>query len=222
MALKLADRLLTIVVTATLTSAAWIVAGGTGLTGTPARVASLATRPSATPAAHVAAGPVAATPAATAETAGAALIIPVAGVKAAQLTDTFTAARASGRRHDAIDIMAPAGTPVIAAAPGTVEKLFLSKAGGNTIYVRSPDGETIHYYAHLQSYAPGLHEGQVVHQGEAIGLVGSTGDANPAAPHLHFQVLRTSPQAKWWDSATPVNPYPLLVHNSVGINGTDR
>lgn len=140
-----------------------------------------------------------------------ALAIPVAGVPAAQLIDTFDQSRAAGaRRHDAIDIMAARGTPVLAAAPGRVEKLFLSKDGGNTVYVRSPDGATLYYYAHLDSYAPGLAEGAAVRVGDRLGLVGSSGDASPDAPHLHFAILQTRPEAKWYEPAQAINPYPLL------------
>jgi murein DD-endopeptidase MepM/ murein hydrolase activator NlpD len=209
----LADRLLTIVITATVTSAAWIVAAGFGLApqfhrfvGTQGR--TVATVPASGPAVTAAPARVPA----PAVTSSRGLVIPVAGIVPGQLTDTFTVARNGGRHHDAIDIMAPAGTPVIAAAAGTVEKLFLSKAGGNTIYVRSPDRTTLYYYAHLQDYAAGLHEGQAVRQGDTLGRVGSTGDANPAAPHLHFQVLQTNPQAKWWEPNTALNPYPMLAH----------
>ena len=132
-------------------------------------------------------------------------------VRAGQLADTFAQAREGGLRvHDAIDIPAPIGTPVLAAAPGRVEKLFASKAGGNTIYQRSPDGGTIYYYAHLDAYAPGLAEGQTVRAGQGIATVGSTGNADPLAPHLHFAVLRTRAGAKWHQAATPLNPYPLL------------
>ena len=139
------------------------------------------------------------------------LAIPVAGIAPAQLTDTFDQARAAGaRHHDAIDIMAPRGTPVLAAAPGRVEKLFLSKYGGNTVYVRSEDGRTLYYYAHLDAYAPGLAEGAVVRSGDRIGLVGSTGDASPDAPHLHFAIMETRPEAKWYEPTQAINPYPLL------------
>lgn len=139
------------------------------------------------------------------------LLIPVAGVSADQLVNTFTEARAAGaRRHDAIDIMAPLGTPVLAAADGIVERLFLSRDGGNTIYIRSPDRAVIHYYAHLDGYADGLAEGAVVHAGEVIGRVGYSGNANPAAPHLHFAVVQTAPEAKWYEPGLAVNPYPLL------------
>lgn len=139
------------------------------------------------------------------------LAVPVAGVEMADLIDTYTAARAGGTRvHDAIDIMAPHGTPVIAAAPGTVEKLFYSEGGGGvTVYVRSPDRRWIHYYAHLQHYAPGLREGQAVERGEVLGTVGSSGNASPDAPHLHFAVHRVSPEDDW-HGGEPVNPYPLL------------
>lgn len=142
---------------------------------------------------------------------GAPLLIPVSGVRAEQLTDTFTQARAGGaRHHDAIDILAPRGTPVLTAAAGRVEKLFLSKDGGNTIYVRSPDGRRIYYYAHLDSYAPGLREGMMLRQGAAIGTVGSTGNADPAAPHLHFAIWVMSPGQTWWQEGLALNPYPLL------------
>lgn len=137
--------------------------------------------------------------------------IPVLGIKPEQLSDTFTQARAGGARvHDAIDIMAPHGTPVVAAAPGTVEKLFFSQGGGGiTAYVRSPDGNWTFYYAHLQDYAPGLHEGEVVKQGDPIGRVGSTGNANPEGPHLHFAIHRMAAGEKWYQG-TAINPYPLL------------
>ncbi|WP_309662866.1 M23 family metallopeptidase [Sphingomonas sp.] len=139
------------------------------------------------------------------------LAIPVAGVNASQLTDTFTQARAGGSRpHDAIDIMAPAGTPVLAAAAGRIEKLFFSEGGGGiSAYVRSDDGRWTYYYAHLQDYAPGLAEGQHIGLGAQIGRVGSTGNASPAAPHLHFAINHMNPGEKWYQG-TPINPFPLL------------
>ena len=140
------------------------------------------------------------------------LIIPVQGTQRAQLSDTFTQARESGARvHDAIDIVAPRGTLVLAAASGTVEKLFTSAAGGLTIYIRCDDRRFVHYYAHLDHYAEGLHEGQRIQQGEVIGAVGYTGNANPAAPHLHFAIQLTTPDAKWYEPSLPINPYPLLM-----------
>jgi len=145
------------------------------------------------------------------EVGPAGLAIPVAGIKVGQLSDTFTQARAGGARaHDAIDIMAPRGTPVVAAAPGRVEKLFNSKGGGGiTVYVRSADNHWMYYYAHLDRYAPGLAEGQVVQRGTPLGTVGSTGNANPAGPHLHFAIHRMR-QGERWHEGIAVNPYPLL------------
>jgi murein DD-endopeptidase MepM/ murein hydrolase activator NlpD len=137
------------------------------------------------------------------------LAIPVVGVKPEQLTDTFDQARAAGRRHDAIDIMAPEGTPVIAVADGTIEKLFNSVRGGITVYERSPDQKWIYYYAHLSAYAPGLHEGQQVKRGQVIARVGHTGDASAAGPHLHFALNSMAPGERWWHG-TAINPYPLL------------
>lgn len=137
--------------------------------------------------------------------------IPVLGLDADDLSDTYTQSRGGGSRvHNAIDIMAPHGTPVIAAAPGKVEKLFYSNGGGGiTAYVRSPDSRWIFYYAHLDQYAPGLKEGQIVKQGDPIGTVGSTGNANPQGPHLHFAIHRMGPSEPWHEG-TPINPYPVL------------
>ncbi|MEO6247157.1 MAG: M23 family metallopeptidase [Sphingomicrobium sp.] len=149
------------------------------------------------------------------EVGPAGLAIPVAGIKPGQLTDTFTAARAGGaRRHEAIDIMAPEGTPVYATAPGTVEKMFESVGkGGLTVYERSPDGRWVYYYAHLAAYAPGLAEGQRLQRGSPIGLVGHTGDASLEGPHLHFAINHMAGGEKWYNG-TPINPYPLLAGKS--------
>ena len=142
------------------------------------------------------------------------LAIPVAGIAASELTDTYTASRGGGSRvHNAIDIMAPRGTPVVAATEGTVEKLFFSRGGGGiTAYVRSPDGRWLHYYAHLDAYAPGLREGQRLRRGDPIGTVGISGNASPSGPHLHYAIYRMSPGERWWQGS-PINPYPQLVGN---------
>ncbi|AXA85206.1 endopeptidase [Lysobacter oculi] len=137
------------------------------------------------------------------------LVIPVQGIAATQLIDTFTQARGENRVHDAIDIMAPHGTPVLAVADGSVAKLFESKAGGTTLYQFDPSGRYVYYYAHLQGYAPGVVEGKALKQGEVIAYVGSTGNANPEGPHLHFAIGALTPEKKWWDY-TAINPYPLL------------
>ena len=144
------------------------------------------------------------------------LAIPVAGIKPEALANTYKAARSNGRVHNAIDIMAPHGTPVVAAAPGVVEKLFFSQGGGGiTVYVRSPDQQWLFYYAHLDAYAPGLKEGQPVKQGDVLGTVGSTGNANPSGPHLHFAINRMT-DGEDWHEGRPINPYPLLVEGKSG------
>ena len=140
---------------------------------------------------------------------GEGLLLPVQGITAAQLQDTSTDARSGGRVHDAIDIMAPAGTPVLAVADGTVEKLFDSKLGGTTLYQFNPQRTLAYYYAHLQGYAPAIAEKQSLKRGQVIGYVGATGNANPAAPHLHFAIFGLGPEQQWW-KGTAINPYPQL------------
>lgn len=137
------------------------------------------------------------------------LAIPVEGIRAEQLIDTYTQARGAGRIHDAIDIMAPAGTRVFAADDGKIAKLFTSKPGGLTVYEFDEGSTRAYYYAHLSAYAPGLAEGQVVKRGDLIGFVGSTGNAVASAPHLHFAVFLLGPEKRWWEG-TAINPYPLL------------
>ncbi|MEO6066250.1 MAG: M23 family metallopeptidase [Lysobacterales bacterium] len=132
--------------------------------------------------------------------------IPVLGVQFSELSDTFTDSRGEGRLHDAIDIMAPTGTPVLAVDDGKIVKLFNSKPGGLTIYHFDPTGNYVYYYAHLDKYAPGLVEGQAVKRGDLIGYVGFTGNANPQAPHLHLAIMVLGPEKKWW-KGTALNPY---------------
>ena len=137
------------------------------------------------------------------------LLIPVAGVAAGQLTDTFNDTRGGTRRHEALDIMAARGTPVLAAADGTVAKLFTSVPGGLTIYEFDPTGTYAYYYAHLDRYAPGVTEGKALKRGEVIAYVGSTGNASADAPHLHFAIFVLGPEKQWW-KGTAIDPYPLL------------
>ena len=208
---RFVNRLGWVIVTAVLVSAFWIFY--LGIIGSPAdhevmiagdkQLVDPAGAPPVTVAEGVVVGPTG-------------LALPVAGVTPNQLVDTYTQARAGGARtHDAIDIMAAEGMPVIAAAPGRVEKLFYSQGGGGiTVYVRSPDRRWIYYYAHLQGYAPGLAEGQQVRRGQLIGRVGHTGNANPAGPHLHFAIMRMNPGERWWQG-TAINPYPLLAGKPV-------
>jgi murein DD-endopeptidase MepM/ murein hydrolase activator NlpD len=136
------------------------------------------------------------------------LDIPVEGVDEEDLRDTFADAR-GGHAHEALDIMAPRHTPVLAVDNGAIQKLFTSKAGGFTIYQLDPTATFSYYYAHLDRYADGLHEGQMVRRGQVIGYVGSTGNASPEAPHLHFGIFRLTAERQWW-KGEPINPYPVF------------
>ena len=182
-------------------------------TGAMPPTATPATRTPGSPALPTDAGGVATaipTPAAPPPPPRDALLLPVAGITPAQLSDTFNDARGGGTRvHEALDIMAPRGTPVLAAVDGKVEKLFTSDAGGLTVYQFDATGTYCYYYAHLDAYAPGLREGQVLKRGDVIGTVGSTGNADPEGPHLHFAIFLLGPDKRWHEG-TPVNPYPLL------------
>lgn len=133
-------------------------------------------------------------------------IVPVAGVSAKELVDSFSDKRGQARQHNAIDIMAARNTPAVATTAGTVMRLHNSVAGGLSIYLKDRTSRFIFMYGHLDSYRPGLLEGAQVRRGEIIGFVGTTGNANPQAPHLHFQVLRTDNPNAWW-RGTPINPF---------------
>ncbi|MGI8470548.1 MAG: M23 family metallopeptidase [Pyrinomonadaceae bacterium] len=137
------------------------------------------------------------------------LIIPVAGIKRENLRDTFKDARSEGRVHDAIDIMAAGGTPVLAAADGEIARFFDSEKGGITIYQFSRDKKLIYYYAHLQSRAAEIQEHQYVRQGTIIGYVGDTGNAGAGNFHLHFAIWIIDDPKRYWDG-TNINPYDLL------------
>jgi murein DD-endopeptidase MepM/ murein hydrolase activator NlpD len=137
-----------------------------------------------------------------------ALTIPVRGLDAAALVPSFSQARGE-RVHEALDIMAAAGTAVVAVEDGTVAKLFTSKAGGLTLYQFDPSQSVAYYYAHLQGYAPGVVEGATVTRGQVIGYVGSTGNASPTAPHLHFAIFVLGPEKHWWQG-TAIDPYRVF------------
>jgi peptidoglycan LD-endopeptidase LytH len=137
------------------------------------------------------------------------LIVPVYGVRPDQLIDTFADSRSEGRVHDAIDIPAAAGTPVLAATSGRILKLFQSERGGTTIYQLNAKQDLVFYYAHLAGYANGLAEGTEVRQGEIIAYVGDTGNAGPGNYHLHFSIAVISDPKRYWEGAN-INPYPLL------------
>lgn len=138
------------------------------------------------------------------------LLLPVQGIRPQQLTDTFNDTRDSGgRRHEALDIMAPRNTPVFATEDGRIVKLFTSKQGGLTIYQFDPTETYAYYYAHLDHYSAGLKEGDAVRRGQVIGYVGTTGNASPDGPHLHFAIFRLTPEKQWW-KGDPINPFGLL------------
>ena len=137
------------------------------------------------------------------------LLVPVQGVPRTALQDTFNDARSEGRVHDAIDIMAPRNTPVLAVDAGRIVKLFTSRLGGLTIYQFDPTETYCYYYAHLDHYAPGIQEGMQAARGQVIGYVGFTGNASPEGPHLHFAIFRLTPEKNWWQGEA-INPYPIL------------
>jgi murein DD-endopeptidase MepM/ murein hydrolase activator NlpD len=136
------------------------------------------------------------------------LVIPVAGVRAAELKDTYGAARSGGRAHKGVDIFAAKGTPVVAAAAGVIVKRDSNAVGGLSVYERDLDGRTIYYYAHLNGWRAGLKEGDLVRQGDVIGYVGSTGNVS-GSPHLHFAVFTVTDPNRWW-KGRDLNPYRLL------------
>lgn len=138
-----------------------------------------------------------------------ALTLPVQGIKKEELRDTFNELRGGARRHEAIDILAPRNTPVFAVEDGTIARLFLSEAGGITIYQFDPREIYVYYYAHLERYADGLKEGDRVKRGQVIGYVGTTGNAPRDTPHLHFAIFRMTDQKRWWQG-TAIDPYSVL------------
>lgn len=143
------------------------------------------------------------------------LMVPVLGVSPERVADTFAEPRDGGRVHRAVDILAPRGTPVLAADSGRVHRLRRNSLGGITIYATDPSGRFVYYYAHLDRYRAGLAEGDSVAKGEVLGYVGTTGNAPANAPHLHFQVMRIGEVRRWWDGI-PVDPRPYFA-----LSGTE-
>jgi len=140
---------------------------------------------------------------------GRSLMVPVDGLFPTSLQDNFGAPRGA-RLHAAIDIMAPRGTPVVAADSGRIWKVRSNNLGGRTLYLIDPAERFVYYYAHLDRYADGIREGQTVMPGDVLGYVGTTGNAPRNTPHLHFQVLRYKGNGRWWDGE-PLNPFPFLL-----------
>lgn len=143
------------------------------------------------------------------------LIIPVQGVDASRVKDSYTAGRGGGRTHDAVDIMAPRGTPVIAADGGTILRMRQNEAGGITIYQLDPEERFIYYYAHLDRYEDGVVEGMKIRQGDVLGFVGTTGNAPKNTPHLHFQVMLYRGKGQYW-GGEPINPHPFFSRTAEG------
>lgn len=137
------------------------------------------------------------------------LTLPVKGIKRDALRSNFDEKRGSSRRHEALDVLAPRNTPVLAVEDGIIAKLFLSKAGGNTIYQFDPTTTYAYYYAHLERYAEGLKDGAKVKRGDVIGYVGTTGNAPPNTPHLHFAIFKLTADKRWWQGVA-IDPYPVL------------
>ena len=105
-------------------------------------------------------------------------------------------------------MLSPRGTPVLAVDDGVVKRLFESKAGGHTVYQFDPSETFCYYYAHLDRYADGLREGQSVRKGDTLGYVGTSGNAPPTVPHLHFTIFKLNADKHWWEGV-PINPFPL-------------
>jgi murein DD-endopeptidase MepM/ murein hydrolase activator NlpD len=137
------------------------------------------------------------------------LRLPLDGVDIETFKHSFAEQRRGGRTHEAADILAPRHTPVRAVDDGTIAKLFLSKAGGITIYQFDPWQRFTYYYAHLERYADGLTEAQPVKRGEVIGYVGTSGNAPPNTPHLHFAIFELTADRRWWQG-TPIDPYRVF------------
>ena len=137
------------------------------------------------------------------------LELPVQGAKREDLRDMFDEERGTGRKHEAIDMLAPRHTPVVAVEDGTIARLFLSDAGGITVYQFDPTSTFCYYYAHLQGYVEGLKEGDRVKRGDVIGYVGTTGNAPKDTPHLHFAIFQLTDKKQWWQG-TPIDPYKVL------------
>jgi peptidoglycan LD-endopeptidase LytH len=192
----------------------WLHTRGAGAAPAAARVPLPAPAPGASPAApslpvDPSLGPVPAVSSSDLEwLRGRRLTLPVAGIPPDALVDTYMQTRGGERIHEALDILAPRGTAVLAVDDGRIVKLFKSDRGGLTIYQFDPTETYAYYYAHLGRYAPGLKEGHIAAKGEVLGEVGSTGNASVDAPHLHFTIFKLHPEKRWWEG-TPLNPFPL-------------
>jgi murein DD-endopeptidase MepM/ murein hydrolase activator NlpD len=165
-------------------------------------------------------GPLSPADSAEAALAGRRLLVPVAGIDAARILDSFFAPRGA-RSHNALDIMAPRGTPVVSADDGMVLRVSENRAGGLTVYTTDPERRLVYYYAHMDRYADGIAAGRPIARGDTLGFVGTTGNAPRDIPHLHFQMMLMHPEGRYW-AGTPVNPLPFLLAASTEINEPDE
>jgi peptidoglycan LD-endopeptidase LytH len=197
---------------ATVLLVVWLYGKEEAPTAAAPPAAQVPARPSPAPAPPVASPPILAPaePVPPADLLQRDLVLPVQGIRREDLRDSFAEARGHGRVHEAIDIIAPRNTSVVAVDDGRIAKLFSSDHGGLTIYQFDPTATYCYYYAHLESYAPGLREGQQVARGQVIGYVGTSGNAGPDNPHLHFAIFRLNAQKNWWRGEA-INPFPVLM-----------
>ena len=137
------------------------------------------------------------------------LTLPVKGIGADDLTRSFDDERSGGRKHEAMDILAPRNTPVLAVEDGVIARLFESKAGGLTVYQFDPSYSYAYYYAHLEKYADGLSGGDRVRRGQVLGYVGTSGNAPPNTPHLHFAIFKLTDKKQWW-KGNAIDPFLIL------------
>jgi murein DD-endopeptidase MepM/ murein hydrolase activator NlpD len=137
------------------------------------------------------------------------LDLPVKGASREDVHDMFNEMRGGTRRHEAVDMLAPRNTPVVAVEAGTIGRLFFSKAGGITIYQFDPTDTYVYYYAHLERYADELKEGDKVKRGQLLGYVGTSGNAPRDTPHLHFAIFKMTDEKHWWEG-TAIDPFQVL------------
>ena len=138
------------------------------------------------------------------------LMVPVDGITPAQIPDTYWSKRDGGRLHRAADIMAAKGTPVVSSVEGAVLKVGRNTTGGIVVYTTDSERRFVFYHAHLDKVAEGLADGSTLRQGDVLGYVGTSGNALPNAPHLHFQVMRMPADGRYWEGM-PVDARPFLL-----------
>ena len=138
------------------------------------------------------------------------LMVPVDGIEPRRLPDTFYEKRDGVRIHEAQDIIAPRGTPVLAAIDGKILRMSQNTLGGITLYAIDSDDHYVFYYAHLDHYSDIVTVGREVRQGEVLGYVGTSGNAPPDTPHLHFQVMRKAEGHRDWWNGTPIDVRPFM------------